>query len=143
MSIQTLKINKSSCHFNLPLYSNRVPAGFPSPADDHLDGSLDLNELLITHPAATFFCRVSGESMVDLGILDGDIIVVDRALEAQHGDIVLAAVNGELTCKLLDTNHKRLLSANEAFPPIELGDEADLIIEGVITASVHQHKLLR
>lgn len=134
---------KRRYHLRLPLFSGRVPAGFPSPADDHLDQELDLNELLVEHPAATFFCRVSGESMTGLGIFDGDIIVVDRAVEPQYGDIVLAALNGELTCKVLDTKKKRLLSANDKYPPIPLDEDAELIIEGVVTASIHQYRCSR
>ena len=82
-----------------PLFSSGVSAGFPSPAEDHIDRKLDLNELLIQHPVATFFVRVAGESMKDAGINHGDILVVDRSLEAVSGKIVIAIVNGELTVK--------------------------------------------
>jgi DNA polymerase V len=77
-----------------PLFLARVPAGFPSPADDHLDKALDLNEHLIQHPAATFFCREGGDSMQGLGIFDGDLLIIDRAIEPAHGDVVLAALDG-------------------------------------------------
>ena len=76
-------------------------AGFPSPADDYIETMLDLNEYLIKHPAATFFVKASGESMVNAGIHSGDILIVDRSLEAVHGKIVIAALNGELTVKRL------------------------------------------
>ena len=81
----------------LPFFLSRVPAGFPSPADDYLEGELDLNELLIQHPAATFFVRLAGDSMVNAGLFDGDILVVDRAEQASHGHIVVAVIDGEMT----------------------------------------------
>jgi len=123
-----------------PLFSARVPAGFPSPADDHLDQALDLNEHLIAHPAATFFCRVGGDSMQGIGIFDGDLLIVDRAIEPAHGDVVLAALDGELTCKVLDMHQKRLLSSNKKYAPIAIGEDNVLIIEGVVTYSINQHK---
>jgi len=92
-------IHQSS--LNLPLFSSRVQAGFPSPAADHLEASLDLNQHLIQHPASTFFVRASGNSMINAGIHNNDILVVDRSLEAKHGNIVIAALNGELTVKRL------------------------------------------
>jgi len=84
---------------NLPLFSARVQAGFPSPADDHLERSIDLNEELIQHPAATFFVRVKGESMHDAGIQSGDILVVDRSLAPTDRKIVVAMIDGEFTVK--------------------------------------------
>lgn len=124
----------------LPLFSHSVRAGFPSPADDYIEQALDLNEHVIQHPAATYYVRAQGESMMRLGIHDGDLLVVDRALEAVDGDIVIAALNGELTCKILDLRMRRLLSGNDLFPPIELGEDAELIIEGVITHSIRYHR---
>src|SRR5262245_6012211 len=86
---------------NFPLFLSQVPAGFPSPAEGLIDKTLDLNEHLISHPAATYFVRVAGESMVEAGIHSGDLLIVDRAVQAQSGHIVIAAVNGELTVKRL------------------------------------------
>ncbi len=86
---------------SLPLFDGSVPAGFPSPAEDYAEGKLDLNEYLVEHEAATFYVRVKGHSMSGAGILDGDIIAVDRALEPRHGDIVLAVIDNELTVKEL------------------------------------------
>src|SRR5690242_10870660 len=83
----------------LPLYTARIPAGFPSPAEDHLDGPLDLNAHLITHPTATFFVRVAGDSMQNAGIFSGDLLIVDRSLHAKHQSIVIAMLNGEFTVK--------------------------------------------
>lgn len=125
---------------SLPLFSHSVRAGFPSPADDYLEQALDLNEHVIQHPAATYYVRAQGESMMRVGIHDGDLLVVDRALEPVHGDIVIAALDGELTCKILDLKKRRLLSGNDVFPPIELGEDAELVIEGVITHSIRYHR---
>ncbi|MCE3231560.1 MAG: response UmuD protein [Alphaproteobacteria bacterium] len=127
---------------NLPLFSNRVQAGFPSPADDHLEESLDLNKHLIQHPAATFFVRASGNSMVNASINNNDILVVDRSLEPKHGDIVIAALNGELTVKRLHAKDKRvaLKPENPDYPVIEITEEMEFLIWGVVTSVVHQLK---
>ena len=87
--------------YALPLYASKVQAGFPSPADDFMEGRLDLNQHLVKHPTATFFVRVSGDSMIEAGIHPDDILVVDRSLEPRHGKIVIAALDGELTVKRL------------------------------------------
>ena len=125
----------------LPFFSYRVRAGFPSPADDYLDKKLDLNEHLIHHPSATYYVRAQGDSMINFGIFDGDLLVVDRSLAPVHGDIIIAAINGELTCKVLDLTHRQLLSGNDLFPPIPLTEDCDLIIEGVISASIRYHRV--
>ena len=143
MKIEPIGVFKHRYSVELPLFLSKVQAGFPSPADDHLDQSLDLNEHLIEHPAATFFCRVTGESMTGIGIYDGDIIVVDRALNPDHGDVVLAAVDGELTCKVLDKHKRRLLSSNPQFKPIAISDEMELMVEGVVTYSITSHRCTR
>jgi DNA polymerase V len=124
-----------------PSYITRISAGFPSPADDYMDKGLDLNEHLIAHPAATFFCRVSGESMQDVGIFDGDLLIVDRAVQPMSGHIVLAAINGELTCKILDINGRCLLPSNSNYPPIPIQEDADFSVEGVITYSIRDHRV--
>ena len=123
----------------LPLYTAYVPAGFPSPADDDVEGRLDLNQHLIRHPAATFFVRVSGESMLGAGIHPGDLLVVDRALEPAHGKVVIAVVNGELTVKRLciREGQVRLLAENERYAPIVLSGDMDLQIWGVVTNVIH------
>jgi DNA polymerase V len=126
-------------HISLPLYGHRVKAGFPSPADDYIEKTLDLNEHIIQHPAATYFVRADGESMIQLGIHNGDLLVVDRALEASHGDVVIAALDGQLTCKVLDLRRGRLLSGNDLFRPISLKD-LDVVIEGVVTHSLRYHR---
>ena len=88
-----------STRYKLPVFLGRLPAGFPSPADDYIEGKLDLNRHLIKHPAATFFVRVSGDSMTGAGIHSGDLLVVDRSLEAIDGNVIVAALDGDLTVK--------------------------------------------
>jgi len=123
--------------YKIPLFTESVPAGFPSPAQDYVEKSLDLNELCITHPAATYFVRVSGDSMIGEGIFDGDILVVDRALEAKHGYIVVAAVDGELTVKKLCTHPRpALIPANPAYKPIVFEDGQHLELFGVATSII-------
>ncbi|WP_421864258.1 LexA family protein [Motiliproteus sp.] len=120
----------------LPLFSNRVSAGFPSPADDYLEASLDLNSHLIKHPAATFFVRAEGDSMIGRGIYPGDLLIVDRSIKPRHGLVVIAAIHGELTCKILDARQRCLMPANKRYPSIPITDECGFTVEGVVTASV-------
>ncbi len=126
-------------NYCFPLFLSAIPAGFPSPADDYIDRKLDLNELLIRHPAATFFVRVAGDSMVGAGIHSGDILVVDRALPAEHNRVVIAAVNGELTVKRLSKQNGKLylLPENDGFEPIEVTNEMQFEIWGVVAHVVH------
>ncbi len=120
-----------------PLYLSRVAAGFPSPADDYLDGGLDLNEHLIAHPAATYFARAEGDSMIELGIFSDDLLIIDRAAQAVDGDVVVVAIDGLLTIKVLDLAHSRLLPANKLYRPIEISAESQVDIEGVVLHAVH------
>jgi len=126
-------------HIELPLYACHVRAGFPSPADDFIDKSLDLNEFLIKKPAATFFAWAEGDSLRDIGITQGDLLIIDRSLERKHGAVVVAAIDGELTCKILDIRRMQLLSANKDYPPINVSGKEDLLIEGVVTHSIKKH----
>ncbi len=123
----------------LAFFTSRVEAGFPSPADDYLEGTLDLNEHLIRHPAATFFLRVSGDSMTGAGIYPGDILIVDRSLPPADGRIVIAVVDGELTVKRLSRRQGRirLLPENSRYPPIDITAEQDLRVWGVVVHAVH------
>ena len=123
----------------LAFFGSRVEAGFPSPADDYLEGGLDLNEHLIEHPAATFFLRVSGDSMTGAGIHAGDILIVDRSITPGDGKIVIAAVDGELTVKRLCRRggQIRLLSENPRYPPININTGQDLHIWGVVIHAIH------
>lgn len=125
--------------YQIPLYGGTVRAGFPSPADDYIETMLDLNEYLIKHPAATFFVRASGDSMINAGIHSGDILVVDRSLEVIHGKIVIAALNGELTVKRLfqQGDTIQLLPENLEYPPIDITEEYEMVIWGVVTHVIH------
>lgn len=123
-----------------PLLLCGISAGFPSPADDYIDRLLDLNELLIKNPPATFFVRVAGDSMTGAGINDGDILIVDRSIEAANRKIVIAVVNGELTVKRLlkGKNTFRLVAENPDYRPLELNEESQCEIWGVVTSVIHQ-----
>lgn len=124
----------------LPLYLTLVAAGFPSPADDYVDRKLDLNEHLIEHPAATFFVRVHGDSMIEAGIHSGDLLIVDRAVEPTDGRVIIAAVNGEMTVKRVRRRNGRLLllPENPEYRPIEITPETDFEIWGVVTHVIHK-----
>ncbi len=126
----------------LPLYANKVSAGFPSPADDYLECKLDLNTHLIKHPAATFFVKVSGDSMKNAGIHSGDMLIVDRSIEPVHGRIVIVAIDGELTVKRLSKQGGRvqLLPENKNYKPIDIKDTHELVIWGVVTYVIHETK---
>jgi DNA polymerase V len=123
----------------LPLFSATVKAGFPSPADDFVERKLDLNELLIKHPAATFFVRVDGNSMIDASIKDGDILIVDRALTPVCGKIVVAALSGEFTVKRIKevSGQTFLVAENPNYPPIRVDNCEDFTIFGTVTYVIH------
>lgn len=122
----------------LPFFDVPVSAGFPSPAEDTQDIRLDLNDLLVKHPEATFFVRVQGESMLGAGIHSGDILVVDRSLDAADGSIVVAVVDGEFTVKRLSVvgRRVRLMPENVAFPPLDITPEHAFQVWGVVTGVV-------
>lgn len=124
---------------DIPLYMASIAAGFPSPADDFLDRKLDLNEHLIRHPAATFFVRVQGNSMIQAGIHSGDVLIVDRSLEPVDKKIVVAVVNGELTVKRLRRKKDRtfLAAENPEYKDIDVTPEMDFDIWGVVIHVIH------
>jgi len=124
----------------LPLYSSTVPAGFPSPADDFLDKRLDLNEYLIKHPAATFFVRVAGNSMIHAGIHSGDILIVDRAEEPKNNSIIVALLDREFTVKRIrkSKNELYLMPENGKFKPIKVTDKMDFEVWGVVKYVIHE-----
>lgn len=128
----------------LPLFAERVACGFPSPAQDYVEERLDLNTMLVRHPSATYFVRVSGDSMIGAGIGDGDMLVVDRSLTAVHGDIVVAAVAGEFTVKELRTRPVlQLIAHNRQYAPIVFHAEEELQIFGVVTFTVKSNRYVR
>ncbi|WP_158784785.1 translesion error-prone DNA polymerase V autoproteolytic subunit [Pantoea sp. BAV 3049] len=125
----------------LPLFIERVPCGFPSPAQDYVEERLDLNKLMIRHPSATYFVKVSGDSMIEAGIGDGDLLVVDRSLTAEHGDIVIAAIDGEFTVKELCTRPSlQLRPRNSSYSPILFHSDEALEIFGVVTFTLKSNK---
>ncbi len=143
MHASILGRSELSMHVSIPLFVEAVRAGFPSPAQDYIERSLDLNELCIKRPAATFFVRAEGESMIEAGIFSGDILIVDRSLDPMHGDIIIASVDGEFTVKRLSMKPTlRLEAACVLYSPIELRDESELEIFGVGTNVIHALNVL-
>jgi DNA polymerase V len=124
----------------LPLFISKVAAGFPSPADDYVDKTLDLNELLVQKPAATFFVLAQGESMLGTGIHPNDILVVDRSIKPVAGRIVICALNGELTVKRLEQEdgHWKLKAENPDYADIAIYEDLELVIWGVVTSVIHR-----
>jgi DNA polymerase V len=127
---------------SLPLYSHKVTAGFPSPADDYIETRLDLNQKLIPHPHTTFLVTVEGDSMQNAGIERDDILVVDRGRSPRDGDIVIAAIHSEITVKRLKTDGDILwlLPENDQYPPIPVKDDSEITLWGVVTATIKQFK---
>ena len=122
-----------------------IKAGFPSPAEDYLQESLDFNRDLIKHPESTFYGRVDGDSMIDAGICDGDIAVIDRSVEPSDGDVVVGYVNGEFTIKYLDLTHKNegyieLRPANRLYSPIRINECDDFEVWGVVVWTIKNWK---
>jgi len=139
--LQFIAEGKVSC----PLYASTVKAGFPVPAEDYEEEYLDLHTHLVQRPASTFFLRVSGDSMKNAGIFNGDLLVVDRSLEPNSGKIVIAAVNGELTVKRLEKSKEglRLIAENPDYPPIIVEASDHMHIWGVVTHAIHAVSTLR
>ena len=123
----------------IPLFLS-IKAGFPSPAEDYLDSCLDLNDLVVKHPAATFFVRVDGHSMIDAGIDSDDVLVVDRSVEPGENSIVVAIVDGDFTVKRISKcdNQLFLMPANQEHDPIEITEEMSFEVWGVVTYVIHQ-----
>ena len=140
MTIPPPSLLEARSSIRLPLYSSKVVAGFPSPADDHMERALDLNEELIRNKTATFFARAQGDSMRDAGINDRAILIIDKAATPTDGKIVVALLDGQFTVKRL---HKRsgrifLVPANPDYNPIEVGEDQDFEIWGIVTAVINQ-----
>jgi DNA polymerase V len=127
------------------LFAPGVKAGFPSPAEDYLHESLDFNRDLIRHPEATFYGRVAGDSMQDAGICEGDIAVIDRSVEPQNGDVIVAYINGEFTIKFLDVTHRKegyieLHPANKKYSPIRIDENDSFEVWGVVVWTIKNWK---
>ena len=127
--------------FKIPLLTDSVSAGFPSPADDYTEENIDLNEHLISNPFSTFFLRVKGESMINAGIKDNDLIIVDKSLIAKPGDIVIAMIDGEFTIKRLSikNNELYLKAENHNYPDFRFKNHIDVQIWGVVIYSIHSY----
>lgn len=125
---------QQTSQLKIPLFLERVSAGFPSPAHGYVEHTLDLNQLCIQHPSATFFVRVQGDSMIDAGIYPMDILIVDCSLEVKHKDIVVASLDGEMTVKQFEQYPKpKLVPCNPAYPPIEINESHQFEIFGIVT----------
>ena len=124
---------------NINLFICPVNAGFPSPASDYIEEKLDLNTHLVKHPAATFFVRANGDSMTGAGILNGDILIIDRSLTPKNQNVVIAVVNGEFTVKRLciSDGNVSLFPSNPKYKPILIMDGTDFMIWGVVTYAIH------
>ena len=127
------------------LFAPSIRAGFPSPAEDYLSDSLDFNRDLIKHPEATFYGQVEGDSMINAGICDGDIAVIDRSIEAEHGDVVVGYIDREFTVKFLDLTHKKdgwieLRPANDSFTPIRIDEDSNFRVWGVVIYTIKKWK---
>lgn len=126
----------------IPFAGSAVSAGFPSPADDFLEKRLDIAELLIQHPDATFYARVEGSSMQDAGIDDGDILIVDKSLSPKNGDIAVCYLDGEFTVKhiAIKKNEVWLMPANKNYKPVKISEDNDFVIWGIVTFTVKKHR---
>lgn len=124
----------------IPLFGSSVQAGWPSPADDYVESELNLHEMIVKNPASTFFLRAAGDSMLGVGIHDGDLLVVDRELPAMSGKVVIAALDGELLVKTLSRKNGKayLLPANPNYPPIDITNREYVHIWGVVTYCLHK-----
>lgn len=126
---------ETETELSLPLIENGIRAGFPSPAMDFIDLSIDLNKHLIKHPAATFYGRVKGDSLKNAGIEDGDLLIIDRSLEPTNGKIAVCFIDGEFTCKriLISGTNVFLVPENENYEPIKITEDNDFLIWGIVT----------
>ena len=129
-----------STQLELPLAAGAISAGFPSPAEEYIELAIDLNKELIKHPAATFYARVKGSSMIDAGIADGDLLIIDKALEPKDGDIAVCFIDGEFTLKRLALKEDGiyLMPANAEFKPIRITEENDFLVWGMLAYIIHK-----
>ncbi|OEE65930.1 DNA polymerase V [Enterovibrio norvegicus FF-33] len=124
----------------IPILASAGITGFESPAGDYRQLPLSLDELLVEHPSATFIGKASGDSMQGVGIFDGDILIVDRHVTARDGDVIVANLNGEFICKLLDVSRRLLLSANDKYSSVAITQHDTFTIEGVVIRSIRCHR---
>ncbi|RUA12365.1 MAG: LexA family transcriptional regulator [Flavobacteriia bacterium] len=129
---------ETSTELDLPFVESGISAGFPSPADDFLDVSIDLNKALIQNPSATFYGRVKGDSMIDAGMNDGDLLIIDKSLEPEDGKIAVCFIDGEFTVKRIkiESNVIWLMAENKKYSPIKVTSDNDFIIWGIVTTVI-------
>jgi len=142
--MKNLKIYKAdtTTSLSLPYADDGIKAGFPSPAQDYMEISIDLNQELVKHPASTFYGRVSGLSMVDEGIEDGDVLVIDKSLEVMNNDLVVCYIDGEFTLKRINIEKEViwLVPSNPKFPKIKVTKDNDFLIWGVVTYTIKNNR---
>jgi DNA polymerase V len=128
-------------NYLLPLMSSTISAGFPSPADDFIENQVDIFDRIVKHPASTFLVRAKGNSMINRGIQDGDILVVDKSLKPENNSIVIAYIDGEFTVKRFakEKNSIVLYPANSEYKPIKIDCDNDFLVWGVVTYVLHQY----
>ena len=124
----------------IPISAHAGITGFESPAAEYRQLSLNLDELLVEHPSATFLGRANGDSMQGIGIFDGDILIVDRHITLNNMDVIVANINGEFVCKLLDIERRQLISANPHHPPVLVKDCDTFTVEGIVIRSIRCHR---
>ena len=134
-----LYASDTSTTLNIPYFENGVSAGFPSPAEDHMHSKIDLNNLLIENPSATYYVRVNGDSMLGAGILSGDLLIVDRSIEVSNNCIVVAHLDGEFTVKRIKKIKNKIFlhAENNNYKPIEITKEIDFELFGVVAHAIH------
>lgn len=146
ITLNPLGFSKKQTTKEIPLFSQKITAGFPSPAEDTIDESLNIHDLIVKNPNSTFFLKVSGDSMTNIGIYEGNILVVDKSITASSGDIVIASINGDFTVKRLLINRQStptspryyLVPENKNYKPIPITRYTDFEIWGVVTANISQ-----
>lgn len=142
-NINELKMFTSDTSFKieLPFLESMIPAGFPSPADDYMEMSLDLNEKLIRNPSSTFFAQITGSSMINAGICDGDIVIIDKSLQPKNDSILVCIIDGEFTLKRfnkIDEETAYLMPDNPEYDPIKINKHNTFMIWGVVTYTIHK-----
>lgn len=140
MRVRPVPVPLETARFQLPLFATPVRAGFPNPADDHIEQGIDLNDYLIRTPPATFLLEVAGDSMIGAGIFPGDMVIVDKSLDPQQNDVVIAVVEGEMTIKRMERQNGKVLlkPENPQFDTLVITPEMDASIWGVVTFTLHR-----
>ncbi|MBB1282727.1 LexA family transcriptional regulator [Pseudoalteromonas sp. SR41-1] len=126
--------------FVIPIFIEAGITGFESPAAEYVELGISIDKLIIKHPNATFIGIASGQSMQEVGIFDGDLLVIDRAEDVSTGDIIVASYNGSFVCKIIDKSKRLLISASKDYKSVYISNDDDFKLEGVVTASIRLHR---